>query len=333
MAHCVVILILISAIINDCLAQLNAPMQDSTINNLVLPAEYETGQLGVLKDVKKYGTGKQALILIPGLGFDASVYDDFVEANKDKYTMYAVTIPGYGKTMAPPMPPEGTSYGDQTWNKGVIHGIVRLIEKEKIQKPVIVGHFVQGTQLALRMAIDYPEKVGGVIILGGPAKFIVAMKGQVRDFPLDTMILYTDKYTGPKWFKHMKKEWFDDNNIRPVIYSLDSVRGVALWKKSAAVPLPVMVRYSSEYFACDVKAEINTIQCPVLVLRATFNNKILQNPINNYVAPQYIDSWNDATKRNSHIRVKDIKDAASFVWKDQPSEVYKEISEFLYKIR
>ncbi|MBL7960474.1 alpha/beta hydrolase [bacterium] len=325
--HLALIVFLAFSVTNRGLAQLK-PEQDTTINNLVHVTGYKTCKLGELGNVKKHGNGKRSLILIPGLGFDASVFDDFMDANQESFTMYAITIAGFGKTSAPPMPKEGTSYGEQTWNKGTIQGMVELIDKEKLQKPIIVGHFVQGTQLALRLAIDYPEKVGGIIILGGPAKFIAAMGGRVRDFPLDTMILFTDKYTGPKWFKHMKKEFFDDNNFRPEIYSLDSLVGYKLWRQSADVPLPVMVRYSSEYFACDIKAEIEKIKCPVLVLRATFSEKIVRDPINNYVKPQYLDSWDDVSFRNPMFQVKDIRDSGTFIWKDKPELTYKEVENF-----
>jgi len=327
-----IILFLLNFTSNNGFAQFPS-WQDSTINNLVHLPGYKTSRLGELENVKKYGSGKQTLILIPGLGFDASVFDDFMESNKGNYTMYAITIPGYGQTAAPPMPVEGTSYGEQTWDKGVVEGVVKLIDKEKLQRPVIVGHFVQGTQVALRLAIEYPGKVGGVIILGGPAKFIATGAGRIRDVPLDTMIYYTDKYTAPRWFKHMKKQWFDDNNIRPEVYSVDSTRGMEVWKQSAKVPLPVMIRYSSEFFACDVKADFDKLKCPVLVLRAMFNDKILGNSINNYVKPQYIDSWTNAPSKNSLIQVRDIPNSATFLWKDKPDEVYQYISGFLKEIK
>ncbi|MBX7151925.1 alpha/beta hydrolase [bacterium] len=305
------------------------PEIDSTVNNLVHTPGYKTGHLGDLGAVKKYGNGQQNLILIPGLGFDASVFDDFMETNENLYTMYAITIAGYGKTAAPPMPAEGTSYGEQTWTQGTVAGLLKLIDKEKLEKPVIVGHFVQGTQIALRLAEDYPNKIGGVIILGGPAKFIVAMNGRVKDFPLDTMILFTDKATGPKWFKHMTRKFYDENNIRPEIYSLDNHRGMELWQQSTSIPLPVLVRYVCEYFASDVKVRFPEIQCPVLILRPTFSESILSDPVNNYVRPQYIDSWNDAPSKNSLIQFKDIQNASTFVWKDKPDTVYDAIHVFI----
>lgn len=310
-------------------AQSNPPAQDSTGNNLIHLTGYKTGKYGALPQYVKAGKGNPTLILIPGWGFDASVFKDFMDANKNNYTMYAITIPGYGKTQAPPMPDANTSYGQQYWNKGALEGLNKLIEKEKLQKPVIVGNFTQGAQLALRMAIDYPDKVGGVIVLGGQAKFIAMIQGEPREFPLDTMINYTDKYTAPVWFKPISKKFFDNNNYLPEIYSLDSTKGAQLWKQSAAVPLPVMVRYICEFFASDIKTELDKIKCPVLILRATYNDSVLQNPVNNYVKSQFINTWNDVSVKNPLIKVKDIKNAAGFVWKDNPAETYKAIDEFL----
>ncbi|MBI5856581.1 MAG: alpha/beta hydrolase [Sphingobacteriales bacterium] len=314
-------------------AQTQNSGQDSLINNLVLPKGYVTSEYGSVPEYIKAGKGKQTMILIPGYGFDASVFKDFMEANKRSYTMYTITIPGFGNTTAPPMPDTSISYGLQSWNRGTIEGIVKLIQKYNLQKPIVVGHFVQGSQLAIRMAIDYPDLVGAVIILGGPARFVGFNQGKVIEPPLKDLINYTDKFTGPKWFKHMKKAFFDSANFAPEVYSLDVKRGTALRQQVAEVPMPVIVRYSCEYFASDVKSEFDKIKCPVLVLRATFNRTFLDNPVNGFIKPQFIDTWNDASTRNPLITVKDIEDAACFLWKDKPEEVYREIKNFALTIK
>lgn len=312
-----------------CFAQTNNITQDTSINNLVHKSGYNTSTLGEIPKFIKAGNGGRTLIIIPGLGFDASVFTDFIEENLDTYTMYVITIPGYGETNAPPMPPDSISYGEQSWNKGVLEGLAQLIDKEKIRKPIIVGHFVQGIQLAVMMSVEYPQKVGGLILMGGPAKFIGVMNEKIIDNPKDKMILFTDKYTGPVWFKHMEKKYFDDNNFLPAIYSLNNITGDSLWKQSARVQLPVAIRYTCEYFASDVRADFDKIKCPVLVLRAMLDSTVLHNPINNYLKPQFIDSWDDATHRNSLITVQDIKDAGCFIWKDKPKETYSAIKDFI----
>jgi pimeloyl-ACP methyl ester carboxylesterase len=302
---------------------------DSTVNNLVHLPGYTPAAYGVIPEFIKSGSGKKTLILIPGWGFDATVFTDFIKANGTNYTMYVINIPGFGKTHAPAMPDTGTSYGIQHWTKGVEAGIVKLIDKEKLEQPIIAGHFMLGTQLALRVAIDHPEKVGGVITLGGPAKFIPIIKGAAMEFSLKSTIAYVDNNTAPKWFRQMNKQDFDDGNYLPVVYSLNKEIATTLWQQVASVPLPVMIRYLCEFSASDVTLELEKIQCPVLVLRAGYNNEVLHDVLNNYLQPQFIDSWNKAVSKNSRIHLVDIPSSGSFVWKDNPALVYDAIQQFV----
>ena len=309
-------------------AQITVPAKE-TINNLVFPSDYKTSQLGAIPKYVKSGTGKLAMILIPGLGFDADVFKDFMAANYLKYTMYVVTIPGYGHTQAPPLPVAGTSYGEQAWNTGIIAGLTKLIEREKMLRPVILGHFVQGTQLALQMAITHPSLIGGVIIIGGPAKFIYIDHGTPKPLQLKSMIANTDNYMAPKWFKVISHEDFNAGNYLPEIYSLDTVKNKKLWQQTALVPLPVMIQYLCEFFATDITLSFVGIRCPVLVLRPGFNDKILDASINNYVRPQFIESWEKAASENPFFTIKTIPDAACFLWMDKPAEVNAEIDRFI----
>ncbi|MBN8699614.1 MAG: alpha/beta hydrolase [Chitinophagales bacterium] len=304
------------------------------INNLVHVPGYTTSKYAAVPSFIKRGNGKKKMILIPGLGFDAAVFEDLMKANEKEYTMYAVTIPGFGNTKAPDMPDTTVSYGLQTWNRSMLAGLIKLIDREKIEKPIIAAHFVTATQIAMRMAIDFPDKVGAVIILGGPAKFIAIQQGKLASLPVKQMIGYTDNVTSKRWFKTMKKETFDQGNFIPEVYSVDSSRAQHLWNQVAAVPLPVMIRYSCEYFAADLIAEIKNLKCPLLVLRPTFNATFFQNPMNkNWIEPQLIESWNLAAKENPAIVIKDIPGTAAFVWKDNPTAVYGEIKAFVNGIK
>ncbi len=157
---------------------LDRSRQDNALNNLVLPADYKTGKPGTLGAVRKTGRGKQVLILIAGWGFGAEVFDNFIRANSKHYTMYAVTPAGFGGTPAPPMPASSEAsakYSENTWTRGLVAGVLNLIEKEKLKKPVIAGHFVTGSQAALDLALYHPDKVGKVIIIGGmPLRYLGA---------------------------------------------------------------------------------------------------------------------------------------------------------------
>lgn len=325
-------LIVIFAVLTVCSINAQNKGMQPGINNLVHTSGYSPSVLGDIPAYTKTGNGTRSLILIPGLGFDQSVFNDFILANKNNFTIYAITIPGMGNTMAPPMPDTSVSYSAQTWTNGLLKGILKLMAKEDIAKPILVGHFTYGTQIALKMAIEYPDSIAGVIILGGQAKFISQQNDKAIDYQLKDMIRGTD-YFAKSWFKTKTEAEWDKGNYLPEIYSVSKRIGKNLWKQAAEVPVPVMVRYLCEFTASDVKAQLKEIKCPVLILRAKFTDKILSNPLNNYVKSQFIDTWENVSAINSLIQVKDIQNASSFVWKDQPSLTYSEINLFSKNIK
>ena len=105
--------------------------------------------------------------------------------------------------------------------------------------------------------------------------------------------------------------------------------GNSLWKQVAAIPVPVMVRYLCEFTSTDVKVDLDKIVCPVLILRSMFNSTVLDSSVNNYVKPQFIDSWQGVKDINARIEIKDIDNSATFAWKDQAFIVNEEIKKFI----
>ncbi len=307
--------------------------QDAAINNLIHTPGYQTSAYGEIPEYTKTGTGKQHMLLIPGWGYNSSVFDDFMEHFKEDFTMYAITIPGYGKKGAPAMPDTSISYIEQSWNKSVLKGIHALIQSEKLNKVIIAGHFTQGSQLALKFAIQHPELIKGVIILGGQSKVLMPNSSGNNDISVDTLAMLADFFYSKKWFKSISKKAFDEGNYPPYLYSLDTDLANKLWAQSAKIPVPVMVRYLCEFFASDLKAELFKIKSPVLVLRPLFNKQIREDLKNIYSVPQFIDSWDKAKTLNPLIKVVDILNAATFVWKDNPDQVYPEVTLFMNSLK
>lgn len=302
---------------------------DTTINNLVHPPGYSTTSWGAIPAYYKSGKGKKTLIIIPGLGFDGSIFKDFVKSNRTRYTMYVVTLPGFGRSQAPPMPKPGASYGEQAWCKSVAEGIVRLVDGEKLNKPVIVGHFVTGSQVAIRLAVEYSDRFGGLIIVGGSAKMMASIQGKLREASEADMVKGTDTYWAPKWFKHMTKQFYDNGNFAPEVYAINPATASTLWTQVAAAPLHVSVRYACEYYATDMSSRLSDVKCPILVIRPMYTSKFWESEINkNWIQPQFIESWNLAARKNQAMQLIDIPDAGALVWKDKPDAVYDVIDRF-----
>ena len=108
------------------------PEQDPALNNLVHPEGYETAPPGELGRVETRGSGPGELVLVAGTGLGVDAYGRFVAEHR------------YEGTPAPPMPPEGTSYGEATWIRGAADGIAEVIEERGLEDPVVLGHFYPG---------------------------------------------------------------------------------------------------------------------------------------------------------------------------------------------
>src|SRR5258705_447406 len=102
---------------------------DPSLDNLVHDAGYKTAVLGSLGAVVERGRGRIDMVLISGFGLGASAFEGFMQRNAKRYHMVAITLPGFEGTAAPPMPPAGTSYGDQTWTRAATSAVVRLIKE------------------------------------------------------------------------------------------------------------------------------------------------------------------------------------------------------------
>ncbi len=307
--------------------QFDPELQDSSINNLVLPEGYKTSKLGELGKVVKMGTGKTEMILIPGWGFGWDIYDSFMKSNLDNYTMYAITIPGFGETQAPPMPKAGTSYGEHQWNEGVIKGIVELINKENLNKPVIVANFLQGTQIAFWLAYEHPELISSIIIIGGMAKYYNAQ----NDYTLSQRIWYADNIMAPNWFKFVKVQTWHNGNFLADQYSKTPAKGKEIWEKSAKIPIPILVQYLCELIASDITVRFKDLKVPALVLIPSFNEEFLSLDENQYVKPYFQLSWQGATEANELIQVKYINNSHLFIMDDQSEILNKEILNFVKK--
>jgi pimeloyl-ACP methyl ester carboxylesterase len=304
--------------------------QDSTLDNLQHAPGYVTAPYGALGQVVRHGSGPTDVLIIPGWGFGAEVFDRFMQDNGSRYRMVAVTLPGFAGTAAPPMPPAGTSYGDATWTRAAEEAIVRLIRSERLRKPIVVGHFIVGTQIALRLALDHPDLVGGVVVVGGePMRFVPSRRDSTGKTPMprDERVSGVDNFMAPRWFKTVTRKTWNSNNYAQPQYARDTTRAAELWKKSADVPLPVMIRYLCEYYAMDLRDEFSRLAVETRVLVPSFAPEILTDPKQSWVKQLFIDSWESVRSINPRIGIRAVSDSRIFVTDDRPEVVRDAIDE------
>ncbi len=303
--------------------------QDSTLNNLIDPPGYKTGTLGELGEVRKFGSGKQTMILIPGLGFGAEVFSEFAEMFSTEATMYAVTLPGFGGTAAPPSPPLSTSFAEQTWTNGAYQAIESLIDREHLERPIVVGHWLTGSSLAVKLALDHPDKIRAVILLAGVPCFVATdtLKYKLHP-PLERVAMGVDKYMAPMWFKTVTRTTWDDNNFLPGDYAVNPIRGLRLWRMAAQPALHVWIRYLCEFYAGDITFDLPRLSVPTLLLKPGLEGNF-SDPGQDYMTGFCHIGWNMAIQNGAKMTVKTIPHTRACLWFDEPELVAEELREFM----
>lgn len=306
-------------------------LQDSTLDNLVHAPDYVSCAPGTLGAVVERGHGAVDMILVSGFGVGASAFEGFMQRNASRYHMFAVTLPGFEGTAAPPMPPAGTSYGDQTWTRAATDAVEKLIVDRKLRRPVLVGHFINGTQVAMRVALDHPEQVRAVVLLAGTPRFepVTASRYWPKDLTLDQKVQAVDRMSAPRWFKTVTRQTWVRGNFVATDYSADSVLGRRFADSANQPPLPVLVRYLCEFHASDLWPDLGHLQRPMLLIQPSFTASVRADTLRNYLQGYFEEPWRGRLDRLPQAERLVVENAGILVMEDQAAIVDRKIADFL----
>lgn len=305
--------------------------QDPALDNLAHAAGYETAALGTLGAVVERGRGPIDMVLVSGFGVGAGAFAAFMERNTEHYHMLAVTLPGLEGSAAPPMPPAGTSYGEQTWTNAAVDAVAQLVVERKLDRPVLVGHFVNGTQVAVRLAMRHPDLSRALILMAGTPRFepVEAMPTWPRGMTVDQKVTAVDRFLAPRWFKTVTRPTWVAGNFTADDYSSDAARGKTCADRANEPPLPVLIRYLCEFHASDVRADLAKLRLPLLLLQPTFTAQAHADPQRSYLRAYFAEPWQGVLDdRPDTVRI-DVADAGIMVMDDQPEKVDQAIAAFL----
>jgi len=142
------------------------------------PARHSVQFVAVDPDVKlevlDWGgpsTGR-AVVLVPGLGNTAHIFDVVAPKLTEHYHVFGVTRRGFGASSAP-----ASGYGADRLGDDVL----AVIEKLAISKPVLAGHSLGGEELS-SIGSRHPEKVAGLIYLDAGYSYAFYVPG-IDPFP------------------------------------------------------------------------------------------------------------------------------------------------------
>ena len=308
-----------------------AMVQDSTLDNLVHAPGYATSAPGTLGAVVERGKGPIDMVLVSGFGVGATAFESFMKRNASRYHMLAVTLAGFEGTPAPPMPESGTSYGANTWTHEATDAIAKLIRDRKLKRPVLVGHFLNGTQVVMRVAAEYPELVRAVVLLAGTPRYEPAKPSRFwpQNLTLDQKIAGVDQFSAPHWFKTVTPETWVKGNFKAADYSVDSTLGARFANRANQPPLPVLIRYLCEFHASDMWTVLDSLREPLLVVMPHFTPQLRADSTKSYLGSYFEYPWRGKLDGRPKTESLSVDDAGILVMDDQPAIVDRKVEEFL----
>ncbi|MBL0921365.1 MAG: alpha/beta hydrolase [Phycisphaerales bacterium] len=257
-----------------------------------------------LGHVEKRGGGPTPVILISGVACDWTVWEAFMERNKDAFTMYAVTLPGMAGTQPPPKPEQE---GGTPWFDASIAALSALINDKGLVKPVVVGHSLGG-HLALRLALDHPEQVGRVVMLDSMPSFPVgggSIVGEQRSAIIDGVLTpQIRQQDASQWQESFAREAMSmvsaadrSDQIREMLRTTDGA---------------VTVQYFIEGLRSDQAPRLGSLRVPTLIIAAM--NDRLPAGMNADQARAY---WAGIDGLSEHLDVVIFENTRHFVMDDR----------------
>jgi pimeloyl-ACP methyl ester carboxylesterase len=194
------------------------------------------------------GTGP-VLLLLHGVGLSHAVWNEVVRGLAEEFRVIAPDLRGHGASPNPP----GSHFSIPELEGDVL----ALLDAKKVEAAYIVG-LSGGALLALRLALDHPERVRGLVTISGAA--------------------YTDSHTRSivqRWQETYEKEGTDAYGLRILkdLYYPDWIEAHLDFADQvrAAVKRQDMApsnRWNAELATFDEKSRVAGIKVPTLIMQA-----------------------------------------------------------------
>lgn len=215
-----------------------------------------------IQKVVQAGTGPIPMVLVPDIGFDWTVWKTFMERNGERYSMYAVTLPGFDKTEAPELRP-GENWEAMVLTTNSVAAIARLIEEKKIDHPVVVGHGYGG-HIAMRVALDHPKLVRSIVSVDGLP--VQPLSDPNQDDSLGERRLIVSESLAPKMKLLTDQEWHDRHFAAALSIVTDQHRANELAAMLASQDRGVYSFFLFESILSDVRPQLKSIRVPMFCI-------------------------------------------------------------------
>jgi N-formylmaleamate deformylase len=254
------------------------------------------------------GTGPP-MILIPGLESPGQVWKNLIENYRTKYQIHALTLAGFAG--------EPAVAGLRL--EKVKDEIIAYIQKNKLAKPVIVGHSLGGF-LAFWIGSSAPDLAGEIISVDG-LPFLPALMDPAASVA-DSRVQAEQMRSLFASMKPEQMQTMAKMSLTQMISDPKMVDTVVKWAERSDAGFVGQALY--DLMTTDLRAEIAKISCPVLLIGA--GKAFASNP--DQLARVRTTYELQVAKAPQH-KVVMAEHALHFIMLDDPQFLIREIDEFL----
>jgi len=204
------------------------------------------------------GSG-QPVIMIPGLTCDGSVWDSTVKSMGEGYEFHIMTLPGFAGNA----PLEDVEAGFFTQ---VQQMVLDYINKNKIEKPIIIGHSLGGF-MALNIAIERPSLPSKLVIVDSlPFLSAIQMPNATEESAKGFASNMKTQMMASVNQSREQRATFQRAMLKSMILDSTNIEIATQWSLDSDMSTIAQSMY--EMYTTDIREDLDKIIAPTLVLGA-----------------------------------------------------------------
>jgi N-formylmaleamate deformylase len=248
------------------------------------------------------------MILIPGLASGGNVWDGTVAHFKDRYQCHVLTLAGFA----------GQPSMDGPFLEKVRDGIVKYIQDQKLDHPVIIGHSLGG-MMAFWLAEKAPNEVGPIISVDGVPFYSALLNPSATT---EEMIPKAEQLR--TMYAGISAQQFAANNRRFLAMMITDPSNVDFVASLGDKSDPKAVGQAFYDLATtDLRPGLKTIHAPVLLLGA------VSGELDEATKTKYQQAYADQIAKVPHHKLVFAPKSRHFIQLDNPDFFYGEVEGFL----
>jgi pimeloyl-ACP methyl ester carboxylesterase len=296
---------------------------------------YVQAEPDVRLEVLDWGGSGRPLVLLPGSGNTAHVFDDFAPKLTGCCHVYAITRRGFGASSRP-----ASGYDDQR----LADDVLQVLRSLKIERPVLVGHSMAGGELTA-LGNQHLNRLAGLVYLDA--------LGDPRDWPASDPAYrelankLPDARNGPRGLDHTSFSAYRASQLRNERYAFpeSELRQLFVANRDGTVGAYKASTGSvhAAIGAGQKKRDYSNIRIPVLAIfeyprppdPAQSENEEERATRKAYASATaaYVDRWTKNLKTGvPAARFVDLPGAGHFVFLTREADVLEEIRRFVARL-